>query len=469
MKRVIFAIIALKSIVQAKLSIVESSSLDQDESLKKCTHYDTETKKWAFANSLGVIQVFAREGVQRPIFIEKSKFGESSTPELKTAIGFYKTSSVNYIIAATKTSKKILILDPENPGKPLIREIETGDSSNIYSLFQIPNTDTCISASTSTGGLKKWNLQDGTQMTNPLSGNSYTSFWTYIEDNLILGSGSLGKTGFIVDTTTMTVKATLTTLAGTPSNTFRYKKTFPTQANTVIISHLTGEIELRDVSSDNSAALKVFPSGITDIYDSKVGMQGIDGTSLIILCSIDPFCTITDPSSAPSGFPLPAIRTVENLSKGGILGLAFQNEEETDFFIVSRSYPQFTRVALCGGDGCGKCKSDYTECETCDFGFETTDPETGGKVCISECQNKQLERLSTKLSRCVNCLTEHEKDKEVCTFTTDFFLKKTTEQYSDEFSSLTVEIAFKDSSEHLPKISDELKWSLVFNVNLKKN
>lgn len=464
MKIIFLTALILIAEIKAKWSIIQSNSLNQTEGLQKATEYDRGTKNWGFANANGVIQLFERQGVEAPEFIERVRFSESITPELKTSIAFYKKGSDLYILAATETSKKILVMNPNSPGSPVIREIITGYTEKIRSLFNIPGTNIGISATEETGGLKKWNLDDGSASTNPLLSNTYHPYWSYIEDNFIFGSASIGDTGYVIDSSTMTVSKTMTALPGTPYSTFRYKKSYQSEQNTLIISHLTGDIELRDISIDSSASLKLFPSPYTEIRDFKIGIQGISDTSLVIMCSIATYCSLTDPAAAPSGFPLPEIQKIENLSKGATLSLAFQNEDEISFYVSSFSLPEITRVAICGGDGCSKCSSDYSTCESCGFGLETTDPLTGGKLCISECVNKQLEKLSPKLSRCVNCLTEYENDKDVCTATTDFFMKNVTEEFSDEYSSLSLEISFQKSSEHLPQLPQDFKWRLIFDV-----
>lgn len=454
------------NIVKSKWNVIDKTNVTQVYSLTR-EAYNKETKTWAFVTNEGVILLLERSGIQRPIFLEKIKIAESVTPETKTAITFYKSGSKNYVVTAAADSKKLAVFDPENPGNPVVKEILSGATSEIYSLFQIPDSQMLITGSEGTAGLKKWDIETGLEEPNSLSVNSYSSVWKYAEDNLIFGCSSADTTGFIVDSSTMTVTTTLSNLAGAPSNSFRYKRSHPAELNTLIISTLTGDIELRDVSVDGSAALKLFPSSNTEILDFKIGIEGIQGTSYVLMCSISPYCDLSDPSTALSGSPLPSIKILEDLTQGALLGLAFQNEDEVSFFVSSQYNPQITRVGICGGDGCGICSPDYSECQTCSFGFETTDPETGAKICISECENKQIERLSTKLSKCVNCLTDYSEDRETCSDTTSFFLKEVSEGFFDPYSSLSLEVSFEKSSEHIPKLPSSFEWNFIFEVTQK--
>lgn len=214
--------------------------------------------------------------------------------------------------------------------------------------------------------------------------------------------------------------------------------------------------------------MKSFPSGVPEYFDFKVGMEGIQGTSFILMCSIAPNCFLSDPMNSPSGSALPRIIEIDSFSKGASLGISADFEKDsTGFFILSQgAYPEITRISLCGAEGCKECTNDYSDCQSCEFGEFAKDPLTEETLCLANCPNPKLERVSLDAAKCVNCLTEWEADRNACRFSQPFFLKETTEEYFDPFSSESIEITFENSSETLIKLPDNFPWAIFFEVSI---
>ena len=460
-------------LVYTQWSIINSTTQVVNK-ITRLSTYSPELKLWALINTDGEIQIFRRSTELLPKFTFLSSVNESASPAQKTITSFYSSGQTSYLMTATEGTRSILFFNYSANSTTATHTLATGHTDDIFSLFQLPATSFGISACRGVGQLKKWNFDTRTEIGHSLTTIEYHNNWAYIEDNLITGSDLVGNV-YIVDSSAMTVSATLSGLPASPNVYLRYKKTYPSAANELIMALLDGTIQMRDISSSSAEVLKQFPaptpSSITPAYiDIKYSLVGVKDTKFILICAVYPHCYFANPLDSPSGAALPRNFELSWHPDGPVVGMAFQGEDETLFYALTASNAtKFIGISLCGGDGCGRCSADYSNCQSCRFGDEIIDPVTSQRSCLFESPNRAIERISKTALRCVNCLTEASVDTTVCNFTKSFVLKKAGADKEDIYSSLSVEISFDLSSEFLALIPNDYPWLTYFNVILGKN
>ena len=423
-------------------------------------------RQWALLLSTGEIYIYRRSDLDTvPYFARVYSVEKSFTSGLDTALAFFTSKGVTYLMVAAKGSKTINFLNYRASPTQVAKGLVTDHTNDIQCVFQVQNTDFLISTSKGLGQLKKWSLrQDGPQPvaeTSSLTLNEVYQ-WDNLEDGLI-GGRDTTLDFKVVDSTTMAPTITISVSSSYLKEFFRYKKAYPAAQNEILMTFTDGTIKVADIST--AAFLKDFPSP-DHSYATISEFRAIDKTKFVIFCMYRPICFLANPLDSPSGSLLPQILKLHYPPSGPIKAMYFQNEGETMFYVLKQGMYtlDIKAISICGGAGCGVCSADYLGCETCRVGDVVVNPLTQEKTCLSECPQKDIKRVLKKELRCVDCLREASVDPSVCNFTKTYFLKQASEANEDIYSSKSIEISFEDSSELLLSIPDSYKWNSYFTV-----
>lgn len=227
-------------------------------------------------------------------------------------------------------------------------------------------------------------------------------------------------------------------------------------------------------STDNQKVIK-FYNATYYLQGTINNMKAVEETDFVLAKAIT-FVYMINPKDYPEGESDAKYLLVADFGgySGGIETLAIENRKASYAYTFSTLQKSFIRINLCGGFGCNECTDDYKDCVSCDYDLmKIFMPFEKDHECRSQCYgNLTTNKFDPPTHKCVDCVKRPWEAEHpiTCGMTQNFSLIKAPDTHEDPYSSNSIEISFKNSSDSIQVIQTQTEgkfnWSKIFIVKL---
>jgi hypothetical protein len=337
---------------------------------------------------------------------------------------------------------------------------------------------TVISLRMDPGLLVKINLRTvDVQQVNVAGYSSYNSVFGNLGNNRMLLFGDAGTS--LVNSKTLQVIQTVTESIGFKS--IYYAHTNPnSNAQNKFIGFSDPGVSMVDILNETPKITLTLTVNLDSLAMAE--LIGVPQTEFVMIGGGLSHLYMFNPAAQSDGEPLEILADV-NFRELDSWSLDFQywvpswtnTQVPTHFYLPFKTqnpenskqgYFTMGRVSICGGVGCKICKPDLSDCEDCvDDITLIPDPLSDDHVCLYNCKDPVLERISLPNKRCINCLTERELDLTECYFTHDFTIKEVKGgPLKNMNASHTFRLAFPNSTNIINKIKNYINLRSAIEV-----